>query len=172
MWEALGEQGDVKSHHELSPSPHAQQEPLIPDTLASSFWPWDPLCHPPAPQTIRSGVPAVCRCSDSWLAPCRPPPRGCRRGQSWLLHPIITSSCSRLLGMGGALSAWFPSELRCSCKCLAPRTVPRTPAPSLKHRPGTGMAGAQRGWKQEQRNGSPPVYQCRNEAKTAKPTQS
>lgn len=47
MWEALGEQGNVKKCcSELSPGPHAQQGPLIPDTLASTFWPWDPLWHP------------------------------------------------------------------------------------------------------------------------------
>lgn len=35
-----------KQPHELAPCLHAQQESLIPDTLGSSSWPWDPLCHP------------------------------------------------------------------------------------------------------------------------------
>lgn len=96
MWEALGEQGDVKNHHELSPGPHAQQGPLIPATLASSFWAWDPLCHPGATNQQIWGT--GCVSVPQLLAPHSPPQRGCCSGQSRCLHPTLTSCHSRLLG--------------------------------------------------------------------------
>lgn len=83
----------------------------------------------------------LCQCSSSW-------PRSALHTRMLLQAELVSASHACLLllkaaGERGALSAWFPSEVRCSRESLAPQAVPRNSAPTRKHPSGVGTAGAQ-----------------------------